>query len=369
MSPEARPEARPDDLFLPDFCGIRTVFAVVLGGELLACVLVLAQPAAVAGAWVTWRQLALVSLFVQWVALSSTAVLCTGRAILARLSNVAAGIASYAVILLITAGLSALSLRLVIGADTSVELGGASGAHPSGWGVGASATFVLRNLGVSAIVAAVALRYFYVQHQWKANLESETRSRIQALQSRIRPHFLFNSMNTIASLTRTDPPLAEQVTEDLADLFRVSLSDASVPVTLGRELEVCRQYLRIEQLRLGERLRARFEVEALPGDARIPALTLQPLVENAVYHGVEPAAGGGEVHVHGEREDERLRIVIENTMPAGGVRTREGHQMALDNVAQRIGVFYADDARLYAEEHVGRYRLVLELPYQRSTTS
>ena len=84
MSPEARPEARPDDLFLPDFCGIRTVFAVVLGGELLACVLVLAQPAAVAGAWVTWRQLALVSLFVQWVALSSTAVLCTGRAILAR---------------------------------------------------------------------------------------------------------------------------------------------------------------------------------------------------------------------------------------------------------------------------------------------
>jgi hypothetical protein len=114
--------------------------------------------------------------------------------------------------------------------------------------------FLAKNLAITAIVAAVALRYFYVQHQWRSRVQSEAKARIQALQSRIRPHFLFNSMNTIASLTRTSPELAEQVTEDLADLFRASLGDASVPVTLEREIEVCRQYLRIEEQRLGARV-------------------------------------------------------------------------------------------------------------------
>jgi len=362
--------ARPDDLFLPDFCGIRTVFAVVLCGELLACVLVLARfptgAAAEVGAVAAWSHLALVSLFVQWVALSSAAVLCVGRRVLVRIGNAGAGVASYAAVLAITAGFSIVSLRLVMSPEAGFGLGALSGEQ--GVGPDPGLDFALRNVAVSAIVAAVALRYFYVQHQWKANLESEARSRVQALQSRIRPHFLFNSMNTIASLTRSDPVLAEQVTEDLADLFRVSLVDASVPVTLGRELEVCRQYLRIEQLRLGERLRSCFEVGSLPGDARIPALTLQPLVENAVYHGVEPAADGGEIRVHGDRDGDRVRITIENTMPEGGVHTREGHRMALDNVAQRMGVFYAGRATLDAIEGSGIYRLVLELPYERSTT-
>jgi two-component system sensor histidine kinase AlgZ len=356
-------DPRSDELFLPDFCGIRTVFAVVLGGELLACVLVLAQGArGTAG----WRDLALVSLFVQWVGLTSAGVLCLARPRLGRLGNTGAGVVAYLFVLLLTAVLSELSLWLVVrpGLDVETLISTLAGRGQRAAPATGHAEFLLRNLGLSAIVAAVALRYFYVQHQWKANLESEARSRVQALQSRIRPHFLFNSMNTIASLTRSDPVLAEQVTEDLADLFRVSLADASVPVLLERELDVCRQYLRIEQLRLGDRVRCIMDVDALPGDARIPGLTLQPLLENAVYHGIEPAPEGGEIVVRGDCDGSRLHIVLENTLPPEGARrVREGHRMAQENVAQRLAAFYAGEASLDAEEDTGRYRLTLDLPY------
>ncbi|MCB1575667.1 MAG: histidine kinase, partial [Xanthomonadales bacterium] len=181
--------------------------------------------------------------------------------------------------------------------------------------------FVLRNMAISGIVGALALRYFFVQHQYRARVESETDARIQALQSRIRPHFLFNSMNTIASLTRSDPRLAEQVTEDLAALFRVSLSDARVPVTLAEEVELATQYLRIEQQRLGERLRIDVDMRDLPQSARLPALIIQPLVENAVYHGIEPSTEPGLVEVHGRLTDDKeasMEIVVRNSMPTSG---------------------------------------------------
>lgn len=132
--------------------------------------------------------------------------------------------------------------------------------------------FLLRNIAIAAIVSALAFRYFYVQLQWRLNLESEAEARIQALQSGIRPHFLFNSMNIIANFIRSQPALAEQVVEGLADLFRVSLGDTRVPVTLERELEVCHEYLRIEQLRLGERLSIEWCIDSLPADALVPAL-------------------------------------------------------------------------------------------------
>ena len=224
--------------------------------------------------------------------------------------------------------------------------------------------FLLRNLGISAIVTAIALRYFYVQFQWRANLESEAQSRIQALQSRIRPHFLFNSMNTIASFTRTKPELAEQVVEDLADLFRVSLGDARIPVSLSRELEVCREYLRIEELRLGERLKMDWMVDDLPGDAQLPALSLQPLLENAVYHGIEPAPDGGTITLRGEREGDRLQIVISNTLSPDAGNTREGNQMAQENVRQRLQAFFGPSSDLTAEAFENTYRVCITIPYQ-----
>lgn len=361
-----------DNLFLPDFCAMRMVLAIVLVGELLAFIVVLA-PTRLSADW--WSDMAYSSLFIQWVGLSSAATLCVSRRWLRGIDNILVGIISYVLVLLITLVLSEVAFWLVV--KRVVELDAARwsipfeihGAGPApGIAIYLSAPqhmeFLLRNLSISAIVSAVALRYFYVQHQWKTNLESETRARIQALQSRIRPHFLFNSMNTIASLTRSDPSLAEQVTEDLAELFRVSLGDASVPVHLARELDMCRHYLRIEKQRLGDRIDDFWEVDSLPPDALIPGLSLQPLVENAVYHGIEPSSTGGVIRITGGRENGSVWIRVANTFPDGGKqRLREaGNQMAQDNVDQRLNAFFGSGASLRVVDTPNEYAVELRFP-------
>lgn len=367
-----RPNPAPaeDTLFLPDFCALRMVLAIVLVGQLLAFVVVLAPTRLSAD---SWRDMAYSSLFIQWVGLSSAAMLCFSRRWLRRVSNAEAGCFSYVLVLAVTLVLSEIGFWLVIHGIVPVEA--SSFAVPShGRGIApAMVTFVktpqhfellLRNLGISAIVSAVALRYFYVQHQWKTNLESEHRARIQALQSRIRPHFLFNSMNTIASLTRSDPALAEEITEDLAELFRVSLGDASVPVPLARELEVCRQYLHIEKQRLGDRIADRWEIDNLPSSALVPGLSLQPLVENAVYHGIEPSTGGGVIEISGGEVDARVWIRIANSRPGDHAHNSRpvGNQMAQENVGQRMRAFFGDGAELRVVQSPSEYAVELRFP-------
>ena len=348
---------------------MRTLFAVVIVGELFAFVIVLASAdSAIHG----WSRLGFASMFIQWVGLSSAAMLCLCRPWLRRMTNIVAGLVGYALIMGITLALSEASywllLKGVVGVDAlpwrAIDpihglVGVASDSGLTGHG-----RFLIRNLTIGAIVTALALRYFYVQHQWRMNLESESRARIQALQSRIRPHFLFNSMNTIASLTRSQPELAEQVTEDLADLFRVSLGDASIPVSLERELEVCQQYLRIERQRLGDRLSSHWDVDGLPIDAVVPGLIVQPLIENAVYHGIEPAAEGGTIDVRGRRDGATLNLSIANSISPDRDRShRPGNQMAQDNVDQRLQAFFGTSARLEAYENGDRYVIELEFPY------
>jgi len=142
--------------------------------------------------------------------------------------------------------------------------------------------FVLRNVAIGLIVTGLALRYFYVAHEWRRSVELRAAARVLALQARIRPHFLFNSMNTIAALTRSNPPRAEEAVQDLADLFRATLADKGT-ITLAEELEVARTYQRMEQLRLGARLQVEWRTDALPADALVPGLVIQPLLENAIY--------------------------------------------------------------------------------------
>ncbi len=358
----------PDDkLFLPDFCDMGTVFTVVVVGALLAFILVL-SPVVSTTHW--WRDLALNSLFIQWVALSSTGLLCSGRRWLSTLGNTGAGIAAYALILLVSLACSEaaywLVARPVIDLEHFVAQAGNSEIVPSPVPMGTMwhLEFLAKNLSITAIAAAVALRYLYVQHQWRTRVQSEARARIQALQSRIRPHFLFNSMNTIASLTRTSPELAEQVTEDLADLFRASLGDASVPVTLEREIEVCRQYLRIEEQRLGARVSTDFEVDELPADAVLPGLTLQPLAENAIYHGIEPAEHGGFITINGARDEQEIVVRISNSLPNSDFRSaRQSNQMAQDNVEQRLRAFFGAGSSLQVSSDAGEYTVELRFPY------
>ncbi len=247
--------------FLPDFCRIRMVFVVVVTAELLAIILTLATTNSVQQ---FADNLSLRSLFVQWIALTGCALLCTLRTHLGRYGNRVAGLSAWLILMLLTLLVSGFAIKVLT-------------INPAG-------VFLLKSLGISAIVSALMLRYLYFQHLWRLQVQAESQARFQALQSRIRPHFLFNSMNTIASLTRSDPKLAEEVVHDLSDLFRASLSDARDQNTLGDELELARGYLRIEHQRLGERLRVEWDLEGLPESAILPALILQPLLENAVYH-------------------------------------------------------------------------------------
>ena len=230
--------------------------------------------------------------------------------------------------------------------------------------------FLLRNLAVSAVVSAVALRYFYLQHQWRRNMESESSARIQPMQSRIRPHFLFNSMNVIASLTRSRPQLAEAAVENMADLFRASLADARNRVPLREELEMARKYLHIEQLRLGDRLRVKWDMDAVPEDALIPVLTLQPLLENAVYHGIEPLSEGGEISIEGRDVDGVIEIRLANpALPQGAPSRAHSNHFAVDNVRERLAAYYGARAGLAIEEaseqNGWRYSVSLRFPITR----
>ena len=219
-----------------------------------------------------------------------------------------------------------------------------------------------RTLVLAASTAAVVLAYLRLHT--KAYSPALAEARLQALQARIRPHFLFNSLNAVLSLIRRDPRRAERTLEDLADLFRALMSDGRSLVRLADEISLIERYAAIEQLRLGERLRMAWDLDNAPVDAMLPALVLQPLLENAVYHGVEPGAGIGEVLVRIERRGDRVLIRIENPWLQPGTGTRAGNHMALDNIRERLMLFFDDEARLDARVEGARYRVDIEIPYR-----
>jgi two-component system sensor histidine kinase AlgZ len=342
-----------DDFFLPDFCNVRMVFAVVVIAEMLAIVLTLAP---LDRSENRWEDLSIISLFIQWVALLSSAVLCLLRPWLSRLSDTAAATASYFLLLITTTLISEASYWAGHWLFLTQQL-----VH---W----HKDFLISNLGISAIVSAIVLRYFYIQHQYIRNLEAKSQARIQALQSRIRPHFLFNSLNTIASLTTTHPELAEEATMDLADLFRGSLANASYEVPLTEEWDLAKRYLRIEELRLGERLSVEWAVNQVPGDALIPQLTVQPLLENAIYHGIEHLPQGGTIRISGAMENQynnqRISITITNPLPAyTPPKERVSNKMAQENIRMRLEALYGNKGKLLAKKVDSMYELTLQFPY------
>ena len=340
------------EFFLPDFCSAPVVLVVILIAELTAFVFTIARHLPGDG-MPLWLDLARVSLLLQWIGLTSAAVLCVAHKPLARMPLRRAAVASYMLLLLTTGVLSEIAYELATYTGIGEEF------LPTSHG-----GFELRNLIVCAIVSILVLRYFYVQFQWKRNVQREARARIEALQARIRPHFLFNSMNTIAALIHSKPDLAERTIEDLADLFRASLTQNNPTVTLAEEMAIAHQYQRIEELRLGDRLRINWQTDALPEDAHLPQLVLQPLLENAIYHGIETQPRGGTVEVHGTRDGNMLSIEISNPLPPENALRRRGNQMALDNVRQRLALAWPNRARLEVDTAEGRYRVRLHLPYE-----
>lgn len=324
------------------------VFAVVLIAELLAVVLALVRTGR---DWPFLIDLGRISMFVQWLGLTSAALLCAVRPRLAGLPTAAVSAAVFALTIANTAVLSSLAVWLglrYMPADGPPLL-------PTELG-----SFLLRNEGICVIVTALLLRYFYVADAWRRLVRAETRSRIDALQARMRPHFLFNSMNTIAALTRSDAAAAERAVEDLSDLLRATLK-GSEELTFAEELEIARGYERIESLRLGERLDVEWDVADVPPAARLPGLTLQPLLENAIYHGIEPLAGGGTVRVAARVDRGRLVLTLSNPVSPERAQ-RPGNRLALDNLRERLKLAYGERGSLETRREPGRYTVEVVLP-------
>jgi two-component system sensor histidine kinase AlgZ len=225
----------------------------------------------------------------------------------------------------------------------------------------AGTTELARLVLLSVLMSAALLSYFRLLT--KAHSPALAEARLQALQARIRPHFLFNSLNAVLALIRRDPLRAERALEDLADLFRTLMSDARQFVRLSEEIALLERYAELEQLRLGERLRITWEIDGAPGDALLPPLVLQPLLENAVYHGVEPGTGAAEVVVQIERRGNLVLARIENPYVEAEVQ-RAGNRMALENIRERLQLFFDAEARIATQAAAGRYRVEIEIPYR-----
>jgi two-component system, LytTR family, sensor histidine kinase AlgZ len=342
-------------LVLPDFCAPRSVLAVLLISSLTALVIALSQNVGSIG---FWTHLAQAALFLVWIGLLGAAVLCSLRAPLARLEAAPASLVVMGLMAVLVTGVSEGAWMLREGDLFGVP--GFGDLHAD-----EHLPFLLRNVAMGLIVTGLALRYFYVTQQWRLNVEIQARARVRALQARILPHFLYNSLNTIAYLTRTDPLRAEEAIQDLADLFRANLNEKRGEITLKEELEVARIYQRIEALRLGERLRVNWQVKDLPMRALVPSLMVQPLLENAIGHGIELLPEGGEVTVEGSVDDDLILLQVRNPMPFDTPGPgRAGHGIALDNIRERLTLMYGPRAQVDATRQGDEFVVWLRFPFQ-----
>jgi two-component system sensor histidine kinase AlgZ len=212
-----------------------------------------------------------------------------------------------------------------------------------------------------AVAGGFVISYFDLRG--RAFSPALTEARLMALTARIRPHFLFNSLNAVLGVMRSDPKRAESTLEELCDLFRALMADHRELVLLADELALCRQYLEIERLRLGERLEVNWDLKSCPEDALVPSLMLQPLVENAVYHGIEPSGVPAEIGIHMTRHRDEVLISITNPYHSG--RTQSGNRMALANIRERLMLFFDLEARLETDVREDLFRVRIRLPYRR----
>jgi two-component system sensor histidine kinase AlgZ len=343
-----------DNCYLPDFSTANAVIVLILISQLVAVVLSLASDTSANGYFL---ELAKISMLMLWMILTSACVLALVRPVMIHRGVIAATCFSLGLVLANIALLSEAVYWVGQYFITSLSVSFSVLFPQVRW------EFLLRNLLIGILVSAAVLRYFYVMYQWRTNMEKEVQSRIAALQARIRPHFLFNSMNTIAALTRTDPVAAEQAVEDLADLFRASLGNPGEAISLEQELEIARVYQRMEEQRLGSRLSVDWQLNGISLQTQVPGLTIQPLLENAIYHGIEPLEAGGVVTVVGKEQDDMVTITVSNPLSTDKQqRARHGHQIALDNILQRLELAYGNKARLEIEQTVDQFQVMVGFP-------
>jgi len=252
-------------------------------------------------------------------------------------------------------GVAQASVAVLLGAACALV-----GAAPTNWlSTEVTSPFVWVAPAFAGAAFAAVL-YTWLQLRARATLPADTTARLAELQSRIRPHFLFNTLNTALALVRLDPARAEGVLEDLAELFRVAISDSSESVSLAEEVALAQRYLAIEQIRFGERLKVSWELDADAGAARVPPLLLQPLVENAVRHGIEPAPAGGSIRVRTRVKGGRVQLSIVNSVPEAP--SRPGNGMALRNVRERLRLMHDVAAQFDVHRDDSFYRVQIGVP-------
>jgi two-component system sensor histidine kinase AlgZ len=317
------------------------LFALLLLAGLTVAVMALTP-----GARLGWRGFSVAIVFAVWLALVNGVALCKFRPLLLRLPGIAAFAGVWVAILAIVA----LATFVVGWLDHALRMD----LTPR-----SIARFVAAATSISALIGAALLRYFHVVAQWQARQAAGARAQVEALQARIRPHFLFNSMNTVAALVAVDPPAAERTVENLSELFRAALGSEGES-TLGEELALVDRYLAIEQLRLGERLRVERRLDGLPLVLPMPRLLLQPLVENAVRHGIGPRREGGTLILMGEIDGAAVRITIVNPLPPAP--TRAGNGLGLDNVRQRLRYHFGRAAGLDIARDAEHFTVIVRLP-------
>jgi two-component system sensor histidine kinase AlgZ len=324
-------------LLLPNLLTPRMLFFLVVVGLLLGLF-----------GWalnidMTWHHFVYTSLFALWVVLVFSIVTKALRSFFARTPILFSVICVFAVGI-VTTGYVHYFMNMVFSNEPSPDY------------------LLPRRIAIVILCLGVYLRYTVLRQLFLRQEESELHSKIQALQSRIRPHFLFNSMNIIASLIPSDPETAEQVVEDLSELFRASLQEEGSFVRLEDELDLCRRYVRIEGLRLGERLIMNWTISETKESPKIPLLLLQPLLENAIYHGVQPIPEGGTIEFTLEYFDEDMQITITNPVPQfnsiygsddhmarnDSKSASKSNNLAIANIRTRLEVLYGAKAQLKA---------------------
>ena len=324
---------------LPDFRNLGVILRVLLSVNALALLFALVRSREIG-------EFAARVIEIAWplepVLLVVVTVLYAGSTLLGRLAYFHGLLAVFAIVLAATAALF----------QFQTPFGGSRDWRELAW-----------SLGYAALVTGVLAWYFHLRNRAFSPAVSE--ARLQALQARIRPHFLFNTLNAVLSLIRKDPKRAEGALEDLAELFRTVMVDNRELIALRDELSLCRQYLNLEQLRLGERLTVQWQLGPAVEQALVPPMLLQPLVENAVYHGIEPGIAAGVIEVRIERRDDRLRLQLSNPYHED-YQHRQGNRMALANIRERLQLHFDVEASLDTRIADGRYEIGIVMPYRTS---
>ncbi len=331
---------------LPDFCNQDVVFSSMIMAEIVALMLSIVQP----GSYMDKLEyLAIASMVIQWSLMIDLILLCKLKHYLQKLAIVPFYLTIFLLLQMVTFIVSSSS-------DSIIHYLQLDAAFQGEW----KAAFLMQNMALSVLFSIIIIHYAYLNARWKKQLLLQSQSRINALQARIRPHFLFNSMNTIAALIHLDPERADKAILDLSEIFRASMNQQTM-ISLEQELQIVKKYLQIEKLRLDKRLQVDWQIQVGDQTVQVPALMIQPLVENAVYHGIEQLPVGGNIQIQIKENEETIKIVIQNPLQKKSGNS-SGNRIALKNICERLKLIYQKNADIHIEQSESFYRVTLTLP-------